>query len=91
MNSGQQERSALLSDGHDEEFYFDETSDSPEPSDEDKAALDHVAFPYKTVSILVFSNAMAIASFQVTVPFISEFFGRAHCVTQTKHRRSDDR
>lgn len=73
MSIDRQERSGLLSEEPDDDAYLDETRNSPQLSDNDTTEPSRAAFPYITVGILVFTNAMVIASFHVVYPFISKF------------------
>ena len=74
MSTDIQERSGLLSEEHDDEAYPSETRNSSQVFDHDAAKPTRTAFPYRTVGVIVFSNAMAITSFHVIYPFISELF-----------------
>lgn len=72
MSANNQERSGLLSEEPDDEAYLDEIRNSPQAFDYDEDKPTRTAFPYRTVGIVVFSNAMVITSFHVIYPFISE-------------------
>ena len=73
MSANIQERSGLLSEEPDDETYLNETRNSSQVFDHDATKPTRTAFPYRTVGVVVFSNAMVITSFHVIYPFISEF------------------
>lgn len=73
MSLDRQERFGLLSEEPDDEASLDGARNSPQLSDDDTTEPSRAAFPYRTVGVLVFTNAMVIASFHVVYPFISEF------------------
>ncbi|KAF8604637.1 MFS general substrate transporter [Ceratobasidium sp. AG-I] len=72
MSTDIQERSGLLSEEPDDETYLNETRNSSRVFDHDTANAIRTAFPYRTVGIIVFSNAMVITSFHVIYPFINQ-------------------